>query len=158
MGIAKIPNEDRLEFLGKLFYIYISGENDMRASLSTPSPTANREGATLVVSKAVVRAGGILGLSNALMARVLGISASTSSRLHSGHHVLVLDSKPFELALLLIRLFRGLDAMLGGEEAAIRSWMQAPNHALGAAPLDMITSVTGLVEAVTYVDSSRARI
>ena len=112
-----------------------------------------------VVSKAGVRAAAILGLNQATLSRVLGVSPSTVTRLHAGDYVLTVDSKPYELALLLIRLFRGLDALMGGEESAIRSWMQAPNTALGNAPLALITSVTGLVDTVAYVDeSARARV
>lgn len=124
----------------------------MSQALAQPDTTSQ------VVSKAAARASTLLGLTNAASARILGISPATASRLHAGAFHLAPDSKPYELALLLIRLFRGLDAMMGGEEAAIRSWMAAPNLALGAAPRDLIASVTGLVEAVAYVDSARARL
>jgi DNA-binding XRE family transcriptional regulator len=121
-------------------------------------PSVQRIQAPPVVSKAGIRAAAILGLNQATLARVLGVSPSTVTRLHAGDYVLPADSKPYELALLLIRLFRGLDALMGGEETVIRSWMQAPNTALGNAPLALITSVTGLVDTVAYVDSARARV
>ncbi len=123
-----------------------------------PLPRPDRAGAAEVVSKAVVRAGEQLGLKNVTLASVLGISPSTASRLRDGGHVLGLDSKPYELALLLIRLFRGLDAMMGGEGEPARSWMTVPNRALGGVPMELITSVTGLVETVAYVDTARARL
>jgi hypothetical protein len=129
----------------------------MRAA-PTLSPAPDRSDAAAVVSKAVVRAAASLGLTNAGLAKVLGLSPASSSRLRDGAYVLPLDSKPYELALLVIRLFRGLDAMMGGEEHASRSWMQTPNLALQAAPIDRITSVTGLVETVAYVDAARARV
>ena len=56
------------------------------------------------------------------------------------------------------RLFRGIDAMMGGEERSSQSWMKTPNRALDGAPIDRITSVTGLVETVAYVDAARARV
>ncbi len=121
-------------------------------------PSTDRQQAATVVSKAVVRAAASLGLTNAGLAKVLGISAATASRLRDGTYVLSLDSKPYELALLLIRLFRGLDAMMGGEDRASQSWMRTPNRALAGAPIDRITSLTGLVEAVAYVDAARARV
>lgn len=129
----------------------------MRAATSR-QPSTDRLQAASVVSKAVVRAAAHLGLTNAGLAKVLGISAATASRLRDGSYTLPLDSKPYEFALLLIRLFRGLDAMTGGEERASQSWMQTPNRALAGAPIDRITSVTGLVEAVAYVDAARARV
>ncbi len=112
----------------------------------------------LVVSKAVVRAAAITGLNHASLARVLGLSPPTVTRLHAGDYVLSPTGKPYELALLLIRLFRGLDALMNGEELSVQSWMRAPNLALGDVPMTMITTVPGLVETVAYVDSARARV
>jgi hypothetical protein len=132
-------------------------EKDMRAA-RVVTPVPDRPGAAAVVSKAVVRAAASLGLTNAGLAKVLGLSAASASRLRDGSYILPLDSKPYEFALLLIRLFRGLDAMMGGEEQASQSWMQTPNRALDGAPIDRITSVTGLVETVAYVDAARARV
>jgi hypothetical protein len=48
--------------------------------------------------------------------------------------------------------------MMGGEEPSTQSWMRTQNLALGSAPIDRISSVTGLVEAVAYVDAARARV
>lgn len=111
-----------------------------------------------VVSKAVARATDLLGLSNAALARTIGVSEATASRLRAGRYTLDPGTKPYELALLLIRLFRSLDAVAGGEEAALRSWMAAANHALGGVPRELVQSVTGLVAAVDYVDAARARV
>lgn len=126
------------------------------ATASRPAP--DRSNAMAVVSKAVVRAGAALGLTNAGLAKVLGLSPASASRLRDGSFLLSIDSKPYELALLLIRLFRSLDAMMGGEEQASRSWMQTANRALDGAPIDRITSVTGLVETVAHVDAALARV
>jgi len=119
---------------------------------SDPAKTA------IVVSKAVVRAAAILGINNAMLGRTLGISPASTSRLRDGTYIIPPDSKPYELALLLIRLFRSLDAMLGGEEPSIRSWMRAANQALRGVPQELVASVTGLVETVAYVDATRARL
>jgi hypothetical protein len=130
----------------------------MPARLASVRSAPNRADAAAVVSKACVRAAGILGLNQTTLARVLGLSAPTITRLHAGTYVLTADSKPYELALLLIRLFRGLDALMNGEEASVQSWMWAPNLALGDVPAALITNVAGLVETVAYVDSARARV
>lgn len=80
------------------------------------------------------------------------------SRLVAGSYTLDPGGKPYELALLLIRLFRGLDAMVGGEAEPMRAWMRSHNLALAGIPADQVRSVSGLVEAAAYVDSSRARL
>ncbi len=121
-------------------------------------PTPDRSDTAHVVSKAVVRAAAILGLTNIALAKILGISQASASRLRDGVYVIPPDSKPYELALLLIRLFRSLDAMMGGEEPSVRSWMRVSNQALRGVPQDLVTSVTGLVETLAYVDAARARV
>lgn len=111
-----------------------------------------------VVSQAVTRAARLLGLNNAALAAVLGLSEPTISRLASGAYTLDPAAKSYELALLLIRLFRSLDAMVGGEDELVRTWMRSPNLALSGIPADKVRTVTGLVETVAYVDSARARV
>ncbi len=111
-----------------------------------------------VVGKAVSRAADLLGLSNAALARAIGVSEATASRLRAGAYAIEPGTKPYELALLLIRLFRGLDAVVGGDEASLRSWMVAANRALDGVPRDLVQTVTGLVAAVDYVDAARARV
>jgi DNA-binding XRE family transcriptional regulator len=111
-----------------------------------------------VVGKAVARAASLLGLTNAALARTIGVSEATASRLRAGAYALEPDSKPYELSLLLIRLFRGLDAVMNGDEAALRSWMVSTNRALGGVPRDLVQTAAGLVAAVDYVDAARARV
>ena len=109
-----------------------------------------------VVTKAVLRAAGRLGLTNRVLAAVLGLSEATVSRMGSGTYVLSPGDKPFELAVLFLRLFRALDAIVGGDQAAARAWLQSENTALGAAPVTLIPSLAGLVNVVGYLDARRA--
>lgn len=124
----------------------------------TATPDAAPAARAAVISKAVARAADRLGLTNAALARTIGVSAATASRLRSGSYALEPDTKPYELALLLIRLFRSLDAVVGGEEASLRSWMVTTNRALRGEPRSLVQTATGLVAAVDYVDAARARI
>jgi hypothetical protein len=128
--------------------------------MNTPAaiPTATPAERSAVVSKAVSRAAALLGLTNAALARTIGVSEATASRLRAGNYVLEPGSKPFELALLLVRLFRSLDAVVGGDEASLRSWMMTMNRALRGVPRDLVQTATGLVAAVDYVDAARARV
>ena len=126
--------------------------------MTTAVPTAPQTERSAVVSKAAARAAELLGLTNGALARTIGVSEATASRLHAGTFALEPDSKPYELALLLVRVFRGLDAIVGGDAASLRSWMTAANHALGGVPRDLVQSATGLVATVSYVDAARARI
>jgi hypothetical protein len=109
-----------------------------------------------VVTRALLRAAARLGVAQKAVSRIIGVSEATVSRLQSGRVTLAPGDKAFELAVLFIRLFRGLDAMVGGDEAAARAWLQSPNLVLGDVPLVRIQSVTGLVDVVAYLDSRRA--
>lgn len=109
-----------------------------------------------VLAKAALRAAERLGLNARQFAKVIGLSEPSVSRLRKGAMTLEVGSKAYELAALLVRVFRGLDAIMGGDEASARAWVQAPNTALGAAPVDLLMSVQGLVNVAAYLDSRRA--
>lgn len=111
-----------------------------------------------VLTKAVTRAAGLLGLTQRQVADALGLSGATASRLFTGKYRLSpTRAKEWELAILLVRLFRSLDA-LWGHEATARAWLDGYNTALGAAPLELIRSAAGLVRVVDYLDHARGRV
>lgn len=109
-----------------------------------------------VLTTATVRAADFLGLSSGDLARVLGLSPASVTRMRQGSFQLDRDSKAFELAQLLVRLFRSLDSIVGGDGDSLRSWMVSANTALGHKPVELIRTVRGLVATVDYVDSRRA--
>jgi uncharacterized protein (DUF2384 family) len=111
-----------------------------------------------VVTKAVVRAAQQLQVPQRALSRIIGLSEASVSRMASGAFELTPGEKPFELAVLFVRLFRSLDAMVGGDEPTARAWLREPNLALGDVPLVMIQSVAGLVHVVAYLDAYRARV
>lgn len=111
-----------------------------------------------VLSKAASRAAEHLAVPNTVLARILGLSEASVSRLKSGQYSVPADSKPFELAQLFVRLFRSLDAITGGDDEASRSWLRSHNLALRGRPIDLIQTIPGLLGAVAYVDSRRARL
>lgn len=116
-----------------------------------PNPQAGA-----VLTKAALRAADRLGLSGRQLAEIVGVSEATVSRWKRGDSLLEPGSKPFELAALLVRTFRSLDAITGGDEAVARRWLAAPNTALAARPVERMTQVQGLVDVTTYLDARRA--
>ncbi len=109
-----------------------------------------------VVTKAALRAAGLLGLSNKTLARIVGLSEASVSRMGAGTFTLTPGDKPFELAVFFVRFYRALDALVHGDDAVARAWLASPNEALGGAPVDLIQTVPGLVHAVAYLDARRA--
>ena len=109
-----------------------------------------------VVTKATLRAADLLGIPNKALARIVGLSEATVSRMGSGTYTLTPGEKPFELAVLFVRFYRALDAIVHGDDRVARAWLSNPNVALGGTPLVLIQSVSGLVHAVAYLDARRA--
>jgi len=130
----------------------------MRAKATRTVPVPKPADEATVLSKAVVRAARLLSFSQRELAHILGVSEATASRLVAGSYRLSSSrTKEWELALLLVRLFRSLDALWGHEEAA-RTWLSTDNLALSARPVDLIPSVEGLVRVVNYLDNARGRL
>jgi hypothetical protein len=121
---------------------------------STKLAPAAQPGPT--ITKALLRAADRLGLSNKIVGSILGLSEATVSRMGNGAYTLPPDSKPLELSLLFVRLYRSLDAITGGDDTVARAWLRNDNTALGAAPLTLVQTVPGLVNVIAYLDARRA--
>jgi len=124
----------------------------------TPASHPQGSDRARVLTTAVLNAARIMGLSQAQLARILGVSEATVSRMKQGAWQPAEHSKTWELAALLVRLFRGLDALVASDDRALRSWLRSRNHALGDAPIHLLHRVEGLVRTVEYVDAYRARV
>ena len=118
-----------------------------------PSPQAGA-----ILSKAVIGAAGLLHVNQAALADILGISTATASRLHAGGYVLApRRKKEWELALLFVRMFRSLDAILGHDDQA-RQWLDGENLALNGRPAELVRTTEGLIRVIHYLDAYRGRI
>lgn len=124
---------------------------------TTPTPHAESPDEALVVAKATMSAAERLGLRNRHLAAVIGTSEASVSRLGSGRG-LASASKEGELALLFLRLYRSLDALVGGDDGKARAWLHADNAHVGGVPAERIRTVEGLVDVVQYLDAMRGRL
>ncbi len=130
----------------------------MKTAARTPTVpaagTATAVGA--VLTKATMRSAGLMGLNNAVLARAVGLSEASISRMSSGAKTFEAGSKPAELAALVIRVYRSLDALVGNSDQHRRLWMTSYNRALNAIPKEAMQSAEGLVRVVNYLDGARA--
>ncbi|WP_029556423.1 antitoxin Xre/MbcA/ParS toxin-binding domain-containing protein [Xanthobacter sp. 91] len=110
----------------------------------------------VVLTKALLRAADRLGVTGATLAAVIGLSPASLTRMKKGEFTLEAGTKPFELAILFVRLFRSLDAIAGGDERIARAWLASPNTALDAAPIEKIRTIPGLMDVIAYLDARRA--
>lgn len=120
-----------------------------KASAVQPDP-----GAVLV--KATLRASALLGLTGASLGKIIGLSEASVSRLTKGKRPLQPETKEGELAALLVRAFRSLDALVGNDEKRRLEWLNSYNHGVNGTPKELIQSAQGLVRVVTYLDGMRA--
>ena len=109
-----------------------------------------------IVSKAAIRAAERLGISQRDLGAIIGLSESSVSRMKTGDFPLDRDPKAFELSLLFVRLYRSLDAIVGGDRDAAASWLRSHNTALETRPIEAVQSITGLMNVIAYLDSRRA--
>lgn len=108
-----------------------------------------------VISKAVFRASDYLELTNAELAKIIGVSEATVSRARNRGAQLTNNPKVQEIALLFVRLYRSLDAFIGGEDEISAKWLRAPNKAFGKTPAEMIMTLSGLIMVIDYLDAAR---
>jgi uncharacterized protein (DUF2384 family) len=109
-----------------------------------------------VLTKAAIRAASRLRVTASVLGKILGVSDATISRMKHGGFSLEPGTKPFELGVLFVRLFRSLDAIVGGDDQVAAAWLGNPNTAIEARPIDKIQTVAGLVDVIAYLDARRA--
>ena len=54
-----------------------------------------------------------------------------------------------------MRVFRGLDALLGGHEANLRAWFHSENEHLQGTPATLVRRIEGLIRVAQYLDFMR---
>jgi transcriptional regulator with XRE-family HTH domain len=115
-----------------------------------------------LVGDSVLEVAEALGLSREQLANTIGVSVPTIARMKRGAPVP--GNKPFEMALLLIRIYRALYAIVGGDLQAMQHWMTTPNKHFSEQsgqpriPSEMIQSIEGLTRVLWYLDAIRGRL
>jgi hypothetical protein len=124
----------------------------MNSPIAQPAPQQ-----AAVLTKATLNAARRLDLRSRRLAEIIGTSEAFVSRLKSGRS---LDPQRTEgqLALLFLRLFRSLDALVGGDDAKSRAWLHEHNEHVRGIPAERIRTVEGLVDVVQYLDAMRGRL
>ena len=106
-----------------------------------------------VLAEALLNAGKALGMTQTDLGQVIGKDRSALSR---GH--IAPDTKSGELALLLIRCYRALYVLVGGDPALMQHWMRTENLHTGGLPSEQVKSVQGLTRVLEYLDAMRGKL
>jgi len=116
------------------------------------SHTATQPNAGATLTKALLNAGKALGLTQDELGAIVGRDRTVFRRAGIDP-----EGKAGELALLLIRAYRSLYALVGGQEADLKHWMRTANRHTGGVPAEQVKSVPGLVRVVEYLDAIRGK-
>jgi len=97
-----------------------------------------------------------LGLTRDDASEILGVDKATLSRnKQKGYDP---RSKTGELCLQLVRVYRSLFAIAGGDESFMRHWLNSENRALSGKPRELLATVSGLVQVNMYLDAMRGKV
>ena len=113
----------------------------------------------VVLTKALIAMAVALQLSREELSEIIGPSTATLSRIFTTKSNAYINpkSKEGELALLLLRLYRSLDVLFGGNQNQCQLWLRNNNKHLSGIPIDLIKSIEGLVFVIEYLDSMRGK-
>jgi uncharacterized protein (DUF2384 family) len=112
---------------------------------------------SLVLSKALLNSASHLGIPNHKLAAILGVTTDTVTELYADTYRLSPHKKEWDFAVLLVRLYRSLDSIVGGSTDDARKWLVSENGAFaGKKPAELIETTEGIVRVASYLDSYRA--
>ena len=117
--------------------------------------TINQAEPGTVLWKALVKVAECCALGRKDLETVLGYSQATLSRLYHNNGPINPNSKQGEIALLLIRLYRSLAANVGGDDLAVRAWLNSDNDYFLETPIPHMRKLTGLMDVLLYLDAMR---
>lgn len=118
---------------------------------------ANAQDRARILSHAVAEVARHLEINSTELGVIIGISQSSASRLMRDEISIRERTKEWELAALLVRLYRGLYSIVGSNNQLAKDWLKSRNSAFGnEIPLVVIKQASGLVHACDYIDAHRA--
>lgn len=126
----------------------------MSTALRLQDTRHNRE---FVLTKALISLASFYNIKGKELSQIIGISESSATRLFKGSKLISEQSKEGELALLLIRLYRSLNALVGNDPAKAQAWLNSSNRYFSNKPIHHIKRIEGLVDVVNYLDSMRGK-
>jgi len=105
-----------------------------------------------VLSKSLLNAGKALGMTQTDIGNVIGKDRTSIAR------GIDPKTKAGELALLLIRCYRGLYVLVGGNSEDMKHWMHTDNRHTRGVPVKQVQNVQGLNHVVEYLDAMRGKV
>ena len=123
--------------------------------INTNTNTKPQHNDSAILIKAFNNSCKALGLSRDQASSILGVDRATLVR--NKEKGFDPQSKTGELCLQLVRVYRSLYAIAGGDNAFMQHWLNTANVALAATPLSLLNSIAGLVRVNMYLDAMRGK-
>ena len=111
-----------------------------------------------VLTKAVNNLVKFYSLTGKDLSKIIGISESSASRLSQGTKLISPYTKEGELALLLLRVYRSLNAMVGNNHEKAKLWLNSDNKYFRNKPMEEMKTIPGLVSVLNYLDAMRGKL
>lgn len=125
--------------------------------MKQPAVLAPKADRSAVMTQAVAETARRLNLKAVDLAAIIGVSQPSASRLMKGEFQVKEGTPEWQLAALLVRLYRGLFSIVGNSDELARAWLGSKNRAFNdGVPIEEIKKIVGLVAACEYVDAHRA--
>ena len=105
-----------------------------------------------LLGRSTLNAGEYLGLKREEIAEIVGRDRSSIQRKGIDP-----KSKSGESSLLLIRIYRSLYALFGGNQVNIKHFIDTQNRGTGGLPREQMRSTVGLVTVCQYLDAMRGK-
>ena len=109
-----------------------------------------------VLTHSALRAGALLWLSHAKLARALGLDQSTVSAMADGAAELQGVTPSGQRAFTMIKIYQSLTANVGGDERACKQWVCSHNTGLAGTPALLMQSEEGINAVLAYLQSMEA--
>lgn len=101
--------------------------------------------------------GDVFGLSRTELSEIIGTDFGATDRSLHVKAGVAMSADQVRAGQRLLLLHDNLTALVGDDEATVRSWLRTRNVDLGARPIDLIKNSAGLDSVSNYVGSYRHR-
>ncbi len=130
--------------------------NERRCKMKTSNNVHHKE--EIVLSKALCNLAKFYSLSGKDLSKIIGISEPSASRLSQGKKLISPHTKEGEIALLLLRIYRSLNAMVGNNHEKAKLWLNSQNKYFKNKPIDEMKTIPGLIRVLNYLDAMRGKL
>ena len=112
----------------------------------------------IVLTKAICNLLKFYSLSGKDLSTIIGISESSASRISQGTKLISPHTKEGEMALLLLRIYRSLNAMVGNNHEKAKLWLNSQNKYFHNKPIEEMKTIPGLIAVLNYLDAMRGKL